>query len=74
VRKNSRRKYLCTVCGQQALFALAAFSKTQTYAQAATRLLERVSQRASTYLTGISRPNIVKLARKRRPSSKCSTN
>ncbi len=68
VRKHGSRKgqpkYPCTACRQQALFAAAAFSKAQAYAQVATLLPERVSQRAIRRLTGISGSTIGKLAKK----------
>ena len=57
-------KYQCTACRHQALFAPAAAGKAAQYAQVAQLLLERVSQRAIVRLTGVSRPTIVKLAKK----------
>jgi transposase-like protein len=59
LRKNGSRKgqpkYQCTACRHQALLQ---------YAQVAALLVERVSQRAIVRLTGVSRPTIVKLAKK----------
>ena len=68
LRKNGSRKgqpkYQCTACRHQALFVPAAVGKAVQYAQVAALLVERVSQRAIVRLTGISRPTIVKLAKK----------
>ncbi|MBO0361185.1 IS1 family transposase [Hymenobacter sp. BT186] len=68
VRKNGSRngqpKYQCTTCRHQALFVPAAVGKAVQYAQVELLLLERVSQRAIVRLTGVSRPTIVKLAKK----------
>lgn len=68
LRKNGSRKgqpkYQCTACRHQALLVPAAVRKAVQYAQVATLLLERVSQRAIVRLTGVSRPTIVKLAKK----------
>ena len=68
LRKNGSRKgqpkYQCMACRHQALFVPAAVGKAAQYAQVATLLLERVSQRAIVRLTGVSRPTIVKLAKK----------
>ena len=68
VRKNGSRKgkakYQCTACRYQALFEPAAVSKAVQYAQVEKLLLERVSQRAIVRLTGVSRPTIVRLAKK----------
>jgi len=62
--RNGQPKYQCTACRHQALFVPAAVGKAARYAQVAALLLERVSQRAIVRLTGISRPTIVKLAKK----------
>ena len=68
LRKNGSRKgkpkYQCTACRHQVLFAPASVGKAAQYAQVAALLLERVSQRAIVQLTGVSRPTIVKLAKK----------
>lgn len=68
VRKNGslkgQPKYQCTACHYQAVFSPAAPSKAQAYAQVEKLLVERVSQRAIVRLTGVSRPTIVKLAKK----------
>jgi transposase-like protein len=68
VRKNGslkgQPKYQCTACRYQAVFSPAAPGKARAYAQVAQLLLERVSQRAIVRLTGVSRPTIVKLAKK----------
>ena len=68
LRKNGSRKgqpkYQCTACRYQALVVPAAVGKAAQYAQVATLLLERVSQRAIVRLTGVSRPTIVRLAKK----------
>ena len=69
VRKNGSRngkpKYQCTACRYQALFEPAAIGQAGQYAQVEKLLLERVSQRAIVRLTGVSRPTIVRLAKKR---------
>ncbi|MBC8085195.1 MAG: IS1 family transposase [Hymenobacter sp.] len=59
--RNGQPKYQCTACRHQALFVPVAVGKAQAYAQVATLLLERVSQRAIVRLTSVSRPTIVKL-------------
>jgi transposase-like protein len=68
LRKNGSRKgqpkYQCTACRYQALVVPAAVGKAEAYAQVEQLLLERVSQRATVRLTGISRPTIVRLAKK----------
>jgi transposase-like protein len=68
VRKNGslkgQPKYQCTACRYQAVFSPAAPGKARAYAQVAQLLRERVSQRAIVRLTGVSRPTIVKLAKK----------
>lgn len=68
IRKNGSRngqaKYQCTACRHQALLVPAAVGKAVQYAQVEKLLLERVSQRAIVRLTGVSRPTIVRLAKK----------
>jgi transposase-like protein len=68
LRKNGslkgEPKYQCTACRYQAVFTPAAARKAAQYAQVEKLLVERVSQRAIVRLTGVSRPTIVKLAKK----------
>lgn len=68
LRKNGslkgQPKYQCTACRYQAVFMPAAARKAAQYAQVEKLLVERVSQRAIVRLTGVSRPTIVKLAKK----------
>ena len=68
LRKNGslkgQPKYQCTACRHQAVFTPAATRKAAQYAQVEKLLVERVSQRAIVRLTGVSRPTIVRLAKK----------
>lgn len=68
LRKNGSLKgqpnYQCTACRYQAVFSPAAPARAVRYAQVEKLLLERVSQRAIVRLTGVSRPTIVRLAKK----------
>lgn len=68
LRKNGslkgQPKYQCTSCRYQAVFCPAAARKAAQYAQVEKLLVERVSQRAIVRLTGVSRPTIVRLAKK----------
>lgn len=68
LRKNGslkgQPKYQCTACRHQAVFTPAAARKAAQYAQVEKLLVERVSQRAIVCLTGVSRPTILKLAKK----------
>ena len=68
LRKNGslkgQPKYQCTACRYQALFSPAAPGKAAAYKPVEKLVVERVSQRAIVRLTGVSRPTIVRLAKK----------
>ncbi len=62
--RKGQPKYQCTACRHQALFVSATVGTAVQYAQVATLLLKRAPQRAIVRLTGVSRPTIVKPAKK----------